>query len=159
MLIMMPYTAEELDWLTQPPASSRRTAPLEIPPDMIEFHVARARRLRARAVTRWFLRLWTGLRRRRAPAGEPAAAAAARRLADLDRLGETLRQPLTSIRSLSELLQENPGLPAEQHAHMLGLIVEETKRLNRLIGQCLDLVAEAGIANDRYSERDRRGAA
>jgi hypothetical protein len=42
---------------------------------------------------------------------------------------------------------------------MLGLIVEETKRLNRLIGQCLDLVAKAGIANDRYSERDRRGAA
>lgn len=156
---MMPYTADEQDWLTQPLAPSRRTAAIEIPPDMIEFHVARARQLRAQAFARLFRRLWNALRWRRAAADDSMATAAARRLADIDRLGETLRQPLTSIRSLSELLQENPGLPAEQHAHMLGLIVEETKRLNRLIGQCLDLVAEAGIANDRYSERDRRGAA
>jgi hypothetical protein len=42
---------------------------------------------------------------------------------------------------------------------MLGQIVEETKRLNRLIEQCLDLVAETGVANGRYSERERRGAA
>jgi hypothetical protein len=70
--------------------------------------------------------------------------------------GERLRR---LIHQGSSGLQENPGLPAEHHAKMLGLIVEETKRLNRLIGQCLDLVAEAGVANDRYSERDRRGAA
>jgi hypothetical protein len=31
--------------------------------------------------------------------------------------------------------------------------------LNRLTGQRTDLVAEAGIANDRYSDRARRGAA
>jgi hypothetical protein len=35
----------------------------------------------------------------------------------------------------------------------------ETGRLNRPIGQCLALVAESGAASDRYSERDRRGAA
>ena len=156
---MMPYTAEELDWLTQPPVSGRQTAALEIPPGMIEFHATRAHRLRSRAFARMLRQLWNGLRRRRARSVHPEPNTAARRRADIDRLGETLRQPLTSIRALSELLQENPELPAEQHAHMLGLIVEETKRLNRLIGQCLDLVAEAGIANDRYSERDRRGAA
>jgi signal transduction histidine kinase len=153
---MMPDAAEQQDWGAQPPGSNR-IATLEIPPDMIEVHVARARQLRAQAFARLFRRWWKALRWRRA--ADPATTAVARRRADIDRLGETLRQPLTSIRALSELLQENPGLPAEQHAHMLGLIVEETKRLNRLIGQCLDLVAEAGIANDRYSERDRRGAA
>jgi len=79
--------------------------------------------------------------------------------ARIDRLGETLRQPLTSIRLLSEAMQENPELPIEQQAKMLGLIVEETQRLNRLIGQCLDLVAETNGANDRYSERDKRGVA
>ena len=132
---------------------SRQAAPLAIPPDMIEFHVARARRLHVWSLARLLRGLWNAPQRRRTAAG------AIRRPAEIDRLGETLRQPLTSIRSLSELLQENPGLPAEQHAHMLGQIVEETKRLNRLIEQCLDLVAETGVANDRYSERDRRGAA
>ncbi len=156
---MMPYTADEQDWLAQPPLPNRASAALEIPRDMIEFHVARARQLRAQAFARLFRRLWNALRWRWAAADDSMATAAARRLADIDRLGETLRQPLTSIRTLSELLQENPGLPAEQHAHMLGLIVEETKRLNRLIGQCLDLVAEAGIANDRYSERGVAGRA
>jgi signal transduction histidine kinase len=146
---MMPGTADEQYLPTQPP---------QFQPDMIEFHVARARRLRAQAIARFFRRVRSALQRRRARAADPVTSAA-RRHADIDRLGETLRQPLTSIRSLSELLQENPDLPAEQHAQILGLIVEETKRLNRLIGQCLDLVAEAGIANDRYSERDRRGAA
>jgi signal transduction histidine kinase len=155
---MMPDAAEQQDWGAQPPGSDR-IATLEIPPDMIKVHVARARQLRAQAFARLFRRSWNALRRRRVATDDATATAAARRLADIDRLGETLRQPLTSIRALSELLQDNPGLPAEQHAHMLGLIVEETKRLNRLIGQCLDLVAEAGIANDRYSERDRRGAA
>jgi signal transduction histidine kinase len=156
---MMPYAAEEQDWLTQPLGPNRQTAALEIPPAMIEFHVAQARRLRAQVFARMLGRLWNALRWRRAASVDPTATATARRLADIDRLGETLRQPLTSIRSLSEILQDNPELPAEQHAHMLGLIVEETERLNRLIGQCLDLVAEAGIANDRYSDRDRRGAA
>jgi len=156
---MMPYTAEEQDWLAEARDPSRQTAAIEIPSDMIEFHGARAGRLRAQAFAGMFRRLGSLLRWRRAPSADPAATAVARRLADIDRLGETLRQPLTSIRSLSEILQENPELPADQHAHMLALIVEETKRLNRLIGQCLDLVAEAGIANDRYSEHDRRGAA
>jgi signal transduction histidine kinase len=158
---MMPYTADEQDWLAEAQDSRRPTAALEIPPDMIEFHAARAGRLRAQAFAGMLRRLGNLLRWRRAPSVDPAATAGARRLADIDRLGETLRQPLTSIRSLSEILQENPGLPADQHAHILGLIVEETKRLNRLIGQCLDLVAEAGIANDRYSysDRDKRGAA
>lgn len=127
----------------------------DVSPETIEFHTARARALRTHSMRRLMRRLWGVLRRR--PAVD--ADAVALRVLDIDRLSETLRQPLTSIRSLSELLQDNPDLPAEQHARMLGLIVEETKRLNRLIGQCLDLVAEAGVANDRYSDRDRRGAA
>jgi len=127
----------------------------DVSPETIEFHTAQASALRAQSMGRLMRRLWGMLRRR--PAVD--ATAVAPRAVDIDRLGETLRQPLTSIRSLSELLQDNPDLPAEQHARMLGLIVEETKRLNRLIGQCLDLVAEAGVANDRYSDRDRRGAA
>jgi signal transduction histidine kinase len=136
----MPYTVE-----ARPDGS----------PETIEFQTARAGALRAQSMLRLMRRLWGAIRRR--PADDPNSAAL--RVLDIDRLGEALRQPLTSIRSLSELLQENPDLPREQQARMLDLIVEETKRLNRLIGQCLDLVAEAGVANDRYSDRDRRGAA
>jgi signal transduction histidine kinase len=157
--VIMPDTAEEQDRLAEPQDPGRPAAALEIPPDMIAFHAARTGRLRAGAFAGMLRRVGNLLGRRRTPSVDPAASAGARRLADIDRLGESLRQPLTSIRSLSEILRENLGLPADEHAHILGLIVEETKRLNRLIGQCLDLGAEAGIANDRYSERDRRGAA
>ncbi|MFN3869097.1 MAG: ATP-binding protein [Hyphomicrobiaceae bacterium] len=56
-----------------------------------------------------------------------------------------LRTPLTSIRSFSEILQDDPDMPAEQRGAFLGIIVSESERLTRLINQVLDLAKiEAG---------------
>ncbi|MGH6961934.1 MAG: histidine kinase dimerization/phospho-acceptor domain-containing protein [Dongiaceae bacterium] len=51
---------------------------------------------------------------------------------------EALRQPLTSIRSLSEILRDNPGIPTDQHERFLAIIIEESQRLDRLVTQFLE---------------------
>lgn len=69
------------------------------------------------------------------------------RLQELDRLKDDfissvtheLRTPLTSIRAFSEILRDNPELSSEQRGEYLGIVVSETERLSRLIGQVLDL--------------------
>lgn len=50
-----------------------------------------------------------------------------------------LRTPLTSIRSFSEILQDDTEMPAEQRGAFLDIIVSESERLTRLINQVLDL--------------------
>ncbi|MER2996040.1 sensor histidine kinase [Pontibacter populi] len=50
-----------------------------------------------------------------------------------------LRTPLTSIRALSEILYDNPGMEREDQEHFLHTIVKEAERLTRLITQVLDL--------------------
>jgi signal transduction histidine kinase len=56
-----------------------------------------------------------------------------------------LRTPLTSIRSFSEILQDDPEMPEDQRNQFLGIIVSESERLTRLINQVLDLAKiEAG---------------
>ena len=56
-----------------------------------------------------------------------------------------LRTPLTSIRSFSEILKDEPDMPAEQRDNFLGIVVSESERLTRLINQVLDLAKiEAG---------------
>ncbi len=80
-------------------------------------------------------------------------AAANEQLLETDRLKDEfmstvsheLRTPLTSIRSFSEILQDDPDMPAEQRSAFLGIIVSESERLTRLINQVLDLAKiEAG---------------
>lgn len=69
------------------------------------------------------------------------------RLLELDRLKDDfvstvsheLRTPLTSIRAFSEILRDNPDLDGSERAEYLGIIVDETERLSRLINQVLDL--------------------
>jgi signal transduction histidine kinase len=68
---------------------------------------------------------------------EPQAVASAGRT-DLAALCEELRQPLTSIRSMAEILRDNPSLAPEQRARMLSLIVADSVRLDRLIGASLE---------------------
>lgn len=68
------------------------------------------------------------------------------RLKELDRLKDEfistvtheLRTPLTAVRSIAEILNANPQLPAEQHQGLTGVIVKESERLTRLISQVLD---------------------
>ncbi|MCE7988054.1 MAG: histidine kinase [Caldilinea sp. CFX5] len=81
--------------------------------------------------------------------------AANERLQELDRLKDDfistvtheLRTPLTSIRAFSEILYDNPDLPAARRSHFLEIILKESERLTRLINQVLDLAKlEAGAA-------------
>jgi Na+/proline symporter/nitrogen-specific signal transduction histidine kinase len=73
--------------------------------------------------------------------------AANERLTELDRMKDEfvstvsheLRTPLTSIRSFTEILHDNPQLPAAERARFLGIVIKETARLSRLIGQVLDV--------------------
>ncbi|MCU0338490.1 MAG: ATP-binding protein [Spirosomaceae bacterium] len=50
-----------------------------------------------------------------------------------------IRTPLTSIRMLSEIVQDNPDLEEEQRDHFLGTIIKESDRLMRLVNEVLDL--------------------
>ncbi|HJQ57675.1 MAG TPA: sensor histidine kinase [Vineibacter sp.] len=91
--------------------------------------------------------------------------AANERLKDLDRLKDDfvstvsheLRTPLTSIRSFSEILRDNPDLDADQRQEFVGIIVQESERLSRLINDILDLAKmEAGTTDWVMSETEPR---
>ena len=72
--------------------------------------------------------------------------AANKRLKELDRLKDEfistvtheLRTPLTSVRSISEILYDNPDIDAAKQKNFLGIIIKESERLTRLIVQVLD---------------------
>jgi len=57
----------------------------------------------------------------------------------LSQLSHELRTPMTSIRSFSEILQENEGLGLDDSRRFLGIIQEESERLTRLLDEILDL--------------------
>ncbi|MFY7734139.1 MAG: ATP-binding protein [Bacteroidia bacterium] len=50
-----------------------------------------------------------------------------------------LRTPLTSIRSLTEIVHDNPDLEDEEREKFLGAVVKETERLSHLITKVLNL--------------------
>lgn len=74
------------------------------------------------------------------------ATAANVRLKELDNLKDEflatvtheLRTPLTSVRSLSEILHDTPDIDVETKKTFLSTIINESDRLQRLIGQTLD---------------------
>jgi signal transduction histidine kinase len=79
--------------------------------------------------------------------------AANERLKELDKMKDDFvstvshefRTPLTSIRSFSEIVHDNPDLGIEQRNEFLNIIVQESERLTRLINDILDLAKmEAG---------------
>ena len=87
--------------------------------------------------------------------------AANERLKDLDKLKDDFvstvshefRTPLTSIRSFSEIVRDNPDLEVEQRHEFLKIIVQESERLTRLINDILDLAKmEAGQADWQMAE-------
>lgn len=57
----------------------------------------------------------------------------------VDNVTHELRTPLTSIRGFIETIRLNPDLPAEQRNQFLGIVDEETARLEALIRDILDL--------------------
>ncbi len=50
-----------------------------------------------------------------------------------------MRTPLTSIRALTEILQDNDDLEPDERQHFQDTIIKETLRMDRLINQVLDL--------------------
>ena len=81
--------------------------------------------------------------------------AANERLKELDKLKDDfvatvsheVRTPLTSIRSFSEILRDNPDLDPDQRQEFVTIIVQESERLSRLINDILDLAKmEAGTS-------------
>ncbi|MBP2299662.1 sensor histidine kinase [Azospirillum picis] len=92
-----------------------------------------------------------------------ALRAANERLTELDRLKDDflstvtheLRTPLTSIRALSEILHDDPGLDTAQRQEFLAVIIKESERLTRLINQVLDMAKiEAGALDWRIEAID-----
>lgn len=58
-----------------------------------------------------------------------------------------LRTPLTSIRALTELMRDEPGMDEAQRQQFLGIVVAESERLSRLVNQVLDMAKiESGHA-------------
>ncbi|MEP3244298.1 MAG: sensor histidine kinase [Sneathiella sp.] len=63
----------------------------------------------------------------------------------LSMVSHELRTPLTSLRAFGEILQDNPGVSDDERKQFLGIIINESERLTRLIDQLLDLAKmEAG---------------
>jgi len=88
-----------------------------------------------------------------------------RRLQELDNLKDEfistvtheLRTPLTSVRSLAEILQDNPELKRETVAQFSAIIVRQSERLTRLISQVLDFQKiESGRMTWQMSKVDMR---
>ncbi|MCP4693064.1 MAG: hypothetical protein GY859_33790 [Desulfobacterales bacterium] len=54
-----------------------------------------------------------------------------------------LRSPLASVRSLSEILHDNPDIDIHRRQEFLGIIIKETKRLTSAVNHMLDSPAFA----------------
>ena len=68
-----------------------------------------------------------------------------------------LRTPITSIRSFSNILYDNPDLPQEKRHEFLGIVIQESQRISRLINQVLDLEKmDSGHAEWNLSQVDLR---
>ncbi len=89
--------------------------------------------------------------------------AANAQLQSLDRLKDDfmssvtheLRTPLTSIRTMAELMVDEPDMPAAQRQQFVQIIVTETERLSRLVNQVLDLAKiESGHAQWHNTDVD-----
>jgi signal transduction histidine kinase len=57
--------------------------------------------------------------------------------AETDDVAHALRTPLTSIRSFSEILRDDPDLPRVTRERFLGIVLTESQRLDRVIEQLL----------------------
>jgi Na+/proline symporter/nitrogen-specific signal transduction histidine kinase len=87
--------------------------------------------------------------------------AANERLKELDKLKDDfvatvsheVRTPLTSIRSFSEILRDDPDIDSDHRHQFISIIAKESERLSRLINDILDLAKmEAGTSEWHVAE-------
>lgn len=86
--------------------------------------------------------------------------AANEQLKELDQLKDNfistvtheLRTPITSMKAFSKILLDNPDLDKVQQREFLGIIVNESDRISRLINQILDLRKLEVTESSRYIE-------
>ena len=57
----------------------------------------------------------------------------------LGQLSHELRTPMTSIRSFSEILMDEEGVPDQERRRFVSIINEESQRLTRLLDELLDI--------------------
>lgn len=68
-----------------------------------------------------------------------------------------LRTPLTSIRALSELMLDEPGMDVAQREQFMRIVLSEAERLSRLVNQVLDMAKiDSGLADWRSEDVDVR---
>lgn len=53
-------------------------------------------------------------------------------------ISHEFRSPITSVRSLSEILHDNPNIDIQKRQKFLNIIISETERLTRLVDRLLD---------------------
>ena len=135
---MWPYTKDECRWLDGKADPAAPAEPPEITPEFIDHHLLKARQLRAEATAAMARRVVSaiarGLGRARGAAGPDPDHDAVTVIA------HELKTPLTSIRSLSEVLRHNPDVPLDERNRFLDAILDESDRLNRAINTVLDTV-------------------
>jgi two-component system, OmpR family, sensor histidine kinase KdpD len=75
----------------------------------------------------------------------------------LDSVAHELRTPLTSIRAAATTLVSQPGMTEPERLEMYEVLDEESSRLNRLIGQAIEMAQldSAGIHVKAHPERIR----
>ena len=79
----------------------------------------------------------------------------ARRDAFISQISHELRTPMTSIRSFSEILMNDPDVPEEDLARFVTIINEESQRLTRLLDELLDIDRlESGVIEMRLEDVD-----
>jgi signal transduction histidine kinase len=97
----------------------------------------------AARISEWRRRRATGRERRALDDRQPKGIGAAKLVATSptaaasDDVAHALRTPLTSIRSFSEILRDNPDLPRVTRERFLGIVLTESQRLDRAIEQLL----------------------
>ena len=137
---MWPYTHDERRWLDGEAGTPAPAGTFEINSEFIDHHLLKARRLRAEATAAMARKVVRAIAR-----GLDRAVGAARPHLAGDHdpvtvIAHELKTPLTSIRSLSEVLRHNPDVPVDERNRFLDAILDESDRLNRAINAVLDTV-------------------
>jgi len=121
-------TGDKNTWLSAKPGADSEAVPDDISPEAVRRSIAKGHYLRACYFHHLGQGFWAAVLRiaKRGGGAVDAKEAVAQVIQDI-------RNPLTSIRSFSEILRNNPELSSVQRAHYLDIISTETQRLELVV--------------------------